>query len=381
MPAERATGHRHAVLEQQDQLAVRRQELLGRIAGRAPARRRRTGRRSGVSYSTASSANSGRARASSGWHADDLEPGCGGHRTVRDDGGECGTCGNSRTGRTGMRARHRCLPATAGQEGWEAGAARAAGDRRTGQGEVSDRARCWCAAGRPSGDRRDRATGCARCSRSPVPRHGSSFWPHGGACWLAGTDVPARSSPGAPRHSGGLPASEPGLDAGTQDLGRDCRAANPLPSNPIGLVDIVCVVTASADAVHPTPRGGRPVVAHPAALAAGTSTSCAPAVPSVRRADLPRPRVRPGTGDDPACPPPPRPAVLDPVEPGPSLCVVGAGPTAIGVLERLVANAPGALRRRPPDRCTWSIRTRRAAAGSGAPRSPTCCGPTPWPLT
>ena len=29
-----------------------------------------------------------------------------------------------------------------------------------------------------------------------------------------------------------------------------------------------------------------------------------------------------------------------PVAPGPSLCLVGAGPTAIGVLERLTANAP-----------------------------------------
>ena len=37
----------------------------------------------------------------------------------------------------------------------------------------------------------------------------------------------------------------------------------------------------------------------------------------------------------PALPGRPRPAAT-----GPSLCVVGAGPTAIGVLERLVANAP-----------------------------------------
>ena len=61
---------------------------------------------------------------------------------------------------------------------------------------------------------------------------------------------------------------------------------------------------------------------------------------------------------------------------GPVLCVVGAGPTAVGVLERLAANAPSS-----PEPAgspsTWSTRTRRVGAGCGGPRSRRCCGPTP----
>ena len=229
MPAERAPGDGDAVLEQQHQLAVRRQELLGRIAGQLLRRRRRTGRRSGCRTRRRARRTAGAARASSGCTRTTSSRGAVVMRSRRR--GECGTCGSSRSGTDGSGTPPD-LPARGRAGGWEA---ERRGPRGTGgpvSGTVSDRGRCWCAAGRPSGDRRDRATGCARCSRSPVPRHGSSFWPRGGAGWLAGTDVPAWSSPGAPRHSGGLPASEPGLDAGAQDLSRDYRAPDPITVKP-----------------------------------------------------------------------------------------------------------------------------------------------------
>jgi hypothetical protein len=157
MPSERAPGDGYAVLEQQDQLAVRRQELRRRIAGQLL----RGAAEEAAVARVVLDGELGEQRAGQvvvRVHADDLEPGCGRHAVteggVRDmrklqewDGRRCAhataTCRRRQGRRGGMRSGG------------------AAGDRRTGQREVSDRGRCWCGAGRPSGDRRDRATGCA----------------------------------------------------------------------------------------------------------------------------------------------------------------------------------------------------------------------------
>jgi hypothetical protein len=49
--------------------------------------------------------------------------------------------------------------------------------------------------------------------------------------------VRAWSSPGAPHRGGGLPASEPGLDAGAQDLGRDRNRRRGVRARPVRCAD------------------------------------------------------------------------------------------------------------------------------------------------
>src|SRR4051794_28946837 len=69
--------------------------------------------------------------------------------------------------------------------------------------------------------------------------------------------------------------------------------------------------------------------------AAGTSTSCGRRVRSVGGRSAPRAPDPPSPGVRMSASPP-----HDPTPSGPSIAVVGAGPTAIGLLERLVASAP-----------------------------------------
>ena len=65
-----------------------------------------------------------------------------------------------------------------------------------------------------------------------------------------------------------------------------------------------------------------------------------------------------------------------PAAPGPALCIVGAGPTGIGVLERLAANAAELS---TGSRVTVHlVDPHPPLAGSGAPSSRTCCGRTRW---
>src|SRR3954469_6389313 len=226
-----------------------------------------------------------------------------------------GTCGNSRREARWNRA------------GDSAGAGRGGPAWPVSEASATERA---AGAQQVHGRTADQVDGDVLHARRAVRSHGDALL--GRVLRFANASAPARSSPGAPRRSGRLPASEPGLGADTQDLAGAHRAASVFTSNPILLIDIA----AGPDrAVRPD--GIRRKGAHRGQDPAGLAAARRPAPH----------RQRPVSGSaTPAQPPPrpgdavrmPAPARLTPRPP--TLAVVGAGPTAIGVLERLVANAP-----------------------------------------
>src|SRR4051794_38628142 len=85
---------------------------------------------------------------------------------------------------------------------------------------------------------------------------------------------------------------------------------------------------------HPHP-GRRRTCPAPRWSAAGTSISCGRRARSVGGRSAPRAPDPPSPGVRMSASPP-----HDPTPAGPSIAVVGAGPTAIGLLERLIASAP-----------------------------------------